>query len=160
MISICPCGTDIDYVACCGRFIEQDELAPTPEALMRSRYVAYTQANIDYIQRTMKSPATDDFDAASARDFANRVIWNKLEVVVSSEQNETGSVEFMAHFTQQNKKHVIHEISAFRKENGAWFYVDGKAPRLPLPSVSQVGRNEACLCGSGKKYKKCCGSNI
>jgi uncharacterized protein len=23
---------------------------------------------------------------------------------------------------------------------------------------SKVGRNDLCLCGSGKKYKKCCGS--
>ncbi len=24
----------------------------------------------------------------------------------------------------------------------------------------KIGRNEPCLCGSGKKYKKCCGSNV
>jgi uncharacterized protein YecA (UPF0149 family) len=28
------------------------------------------------------------------------------------------------------------------------------APR----SVTKVGRNELCPCGSGKKYKKCCGA--
>ncbi|WP_256243253.1 SEC-C metal-binding domain-containing protein [Bacillus sp. V3B] len=22
----------------------------------------------------------------------------------------------------------------------------------------KIGRNQPCLCGSGKKYKKCCGS--
>ncbi|MDD2598327.1 MAG: SEC-C metal-binding domain-containing protein [Kiritimatiellae bacterium] len=28
----------------------------------------------------------------------------------------------------------------------------------PVPLVSQkTGRNESCPCGSGKKYKKCCG---
>lgn len=32
--------------------------------------------------------------------------------------------------------------------------VDGPA----VPSASGVGRNEACPCGSGKKYKKCCGA--
>lgn len=26
--------------------------------------------------------------------------------------------------------------------------------------MKQVGRNDACPCGSGKKYKKCCGSNV
>ncbi|MHC4705009.1 MAG: SEC-C metal-binding domain-containing protein [Planctomycetota bacterium] len=24
----------------------------------------------------------------------------------------------------------------------------------------KVGRNEPCPCGSGKKYKKCCGKNV
>jgi hypothetical protein len=26
--------------------------------------------------------------------------------------------------------------------------------------VTKVGRNQPCTCGSGKKYKKCCGSNV
>jgi uncharacterized protein len=25
---------------------------------------------------------------------------------------------------------------------------------------SEVGRNDDCPCGSGKKFKKCCGANI
>jgi len=25
--------------------------------------------------------------------------------------------------------------------------------------MGQVGRNDPCPCGSGKKYKKCCGKN-
>ncbi|MFT9447432.1 SEC-C metal-binding domain-containing protein [Gluconobacter japonicus] len=29
-----------------------------------------------------------------------------------------------------------------------------------VPAMStKVGRNEPCPCGSGKKYKKCCGMN-
>ena len=31
------------------------------------------------------------------------------------------------------------------------------APRQPAQAGPKVGRNEACLCGSGKKYKHCCG---
>lgn len=30
-------------------------------------------------------------------------------------------------------------------------------PQMPLIAVKKVGRNEPCQCGSGKKYKKCCG---
>jgi uncharacterized protein len=29
---------------------------------------------------------------------------------------------------------------------------------IPLAPVSEAGRNEPCPCGSGKKYKKCCGA--
>ncbi|MBK3844158.1 hypothetical protein G3A42_40470 [Paraburkholderia aspalathi] len=28
----------------------------------------------------------------------------------------------------------------------------------PIVAEPKVGRNEPCPCGSGKKYKKCCGS--
>ncbi|MBK8575018.1 MAG: SEC-C domain-containing protein [Elusimicrobia bacterium] len=27
----------------------------------------------------------------------------------------------------------------------------------PLPEIHKIGRNDPCPCGSGKKYKKCCG---
>jgi uncharacterized protein YecA (UPF0149 family) len=32
----------------------------------------------------------------------------------------------------------------------------GAAPRVQ----PMVGRNDPCPCGSGKKYKKCCGRNL
>jgi len=32
-----------------------------------------------------------------------------------------------------------------------------EGPRQPLRKEQQVGRNDPCPCGSGKKYKKCCG---
>lgn len=31
------------------------------------------------------------------------------------------------------------------------------APKQPVKAEKQIGRNELCPCGSGKKYKKCCG---
>jgi len=34
---------------------------------------------------------------------------------------------------------------------------DGKPKKKEPKRVSKVGRNEACPCGSGKKYKQCCG---
>ena len=38
-------------------------------------------------------------------------------------------------------------------------FADGRKPvRKPTKSV-KIGRNDPCPCGSGKKYKKCCGAN-
>jgi uncharacterized protein len=34
----------------------------------------------------------------------------------------------------------------------------GMAPREPIRKAPQPGRNDPCPCGSGKKYKKCCGA--
>jgi uncharacterized protein YchJ len=46
------------------------------------------------------------------------------------------------------------------KEDDQWFYVDGdtKGDSPPVTRNIKVGRNEPCPCGSGKKFKKCCGS--
>ncbi len=39
----------------------------------------------------------------------------------------------------------------FRGQRGTAFR------REPKRSASKIGRNDFCPCGSGKKYKKCCG---
>ena len=31
-------------------------------------------------------------------------------------------------------------------------------PSSPAEATLKIGRNEPCPCGSGKKYKKCCGA--
>ena len=40
-------------------------------------------------------------------------------------------------------------------------FAGGKAParKAPAKKAEKVGRNDPCPCGSGKKYKKCCGQN-
>ena len=35
----------------------------------------------------------------------------------------------------------------------------GDEPKKPVTNTNRVGRNDPCPCGSGKKYKKCCGAN-
>jgi uncharacterized protein YchJ len=36
-----------------------------------------------------------------------------------------------------------------------WRKIPGK--NSPVTLTTKIGRNDPCLCGSGKKYKKCCG---
>ena len=36
---------------------------------------------------------------------------------------------------------------------------DGSDKKRPVKKGEKVGRNDPCPCGSGKKYKKCCGAN-
>ena len=49
----CPCGSDVIYPQCCGRWHEglADGVgAPTPEALMRSRYSAQAQGDAGVVE--------------------------------------------------------------------------------------------------------------
>ena len=120
----CPCGSGKAVTACCDLYINQGQSAPTAEALMRSRYTAYTLANIDYIARTMKGPAAVDFQPQEAENFARSVTWNKLEVLNSTPGLTQAFVEFRAHYTFRNHPEVIHEKSEFHFEDGAWYYTD------------------------------------
>jgi preprotein translocase subunit SecA len=46
------------------------------------------------------------------------------------------------------------------KELAALQFVGGEAsaPKQPVLATKKAGRNDPCPCGSGKKYKKCCGA--
>lgn len=149
----CACGANVSYQNCCGRYIEQRLLPNTPEALMRSRYTAYTQENLAYIAATMKSPAADSFDLKTALESKGKARWLKLTVLRSSVNDDKGSVEFIAEYLFQGQHITLHEVSEFQLIKGQWFYVDGKTQT----SVKKIGRNDTCCCGSGNKFKKCCG---
>lgn len=153
----CPCGSGRQYSSCCDLYISNEELPPTPEVLMRSRYTAYHQNNLDYLAATMKSPALDRFDVSAAKAQAHKIKWTQLEILRTRHDSIHGVVEFRAHYNRDNKKCVLHEISEFIFENGKWFYVDGVHPETSKEVVDKIGRNDVCPCGSGKKFKKCCG---
>jgi SEC-C motif-containing protein len=123
---------------------------------MRSRYTAYVMADIDYLLRTWHpSTRPDSLDAATIPD------WFDLRIVRTEEGGEQaaqGVVEFVADAgLPGGEGWKLHEVSRFVREEGRWFYVDGKTTVTPSPTkTTKVGRNEPCTCGSGKKAKRCC----
>lgn len=158
----CPCGSKKDYGQCCEPLLK-GEKAKTAEQLMRSRYVAYTQANIDYVESTHDKATRKDLDLAVAKKWATDSDWIGLEVVhteAGGEDDEQGIVEFKAHYRLNGDRQQHHEVSEFVKKDGEWFYHDGKLPDLQQVKrdTPKVGRNDPCPCGSGKKFKKCCGA--
>lgn len=157
----CPCGSAADVDDCCGPIIAGTP-APTPEALMRSRFTAFVRGDLDYIESTHAKEVRENFNRSAAESTARSVEWISLEIRDTSdggEDDDTGTVEFAARFKKDGELLVHHERSNFRREDGRWVYVDGKMnPQGKPRHVVKVGRNEQCPCGSGKKYKKCCGA--
>lgn len=91
--------------------------------------------------------------------------WQGLEIVKTEKGKDkftTGVVEFKAKYLdQKGNTHIHHEVSEFIKnDKGAWLYDKGAIVGLnPIQrSEPKIGRNDPCSCGSGKKYKKCCGA--
>ena len=157
----CPCGSKSLLEECCGAIIAGAP-APTAEALMRSRYTAFTLNNFDHIENTHAPEIRKEFNRSAAESVAKNSKWLGLEireVIAGGVADETGTVEFVTHFLRDGNNFNHHELASFRKEKGNWVYVDGKMnPRSKPVRVEKVGRNEPCPCGSGKKYKKCCGA--
>jgi len=160
-MTACLCGSGQPFESCCGPLLN-GEAAPTAEALMRSRYTAYAMGKVDYIAATHAPEAQEDFDQAGSEEMSRKVKWKGLTIEATTgggPDDETGTVTFAARFAAQGQEQMHREISTFRKEDGRWYYVDGDVnPTLPPRRVEKIGRNEPCPCGSGKKYKKCCGA--
>jgi SEC-C motif domain protein len=158
----CPCGSGIDYMQCCRPYIQGDEHAPTAEALMRSRYCAYVKSAIDYIYNTTHPSKRSQFNRDESLEWSRKAQWKSLEILRTESggvEDETGIVEFVALYQEKGKAVRHHEVAEFTKENGCWYFVDGQAPK-PTQVIRQgpkVGRNDPCPCGSGRKFKKCCG---
>ncbi|MAZ38609.1 MAG: preprotein translocase subunit SecA [Legionellales bacterium] len=124
----CPCGSNKLFTQCCDRYLNQGQHAPTPEALMRSRYTAFTMANVDYIANTMCGKAAENFDTNDTLHFAKSATWNGLIVHKCNQSSQTiGFVQFTAQYSDiYAQQHRMSEISEFHKINQRWFYVDGK----------------------------------
>lgn len=121
----CPCGSGLDLADCCCQWHEglaAGVFAPTPEALMRSRYSAYVLGLIDYLVATWHpSTAPGDLELQPIK-------WLGLEVRHAEESGDAGVVEFVARCKVSGRAECMHELSRFVREQGRWYYIDGHTP--------------------------------
>jgi SEC-C motif-containing protein len=122
----CPCESGVDFPNCCEPFLQYKTYPETPEALMRSRYTAYFNGNLDYIKTTMRGKALSQFNKQHASK--NPVAWIGLKILAipNNADPNIGYVEFIATFKKNNIIDHIHELSKFHREEGRWYYVDGE----------------------------------
>lgn len=160
-MTICSCGSDLNLEDCCLPYIEGTKPAPTPEALMRSRYTAHTIKNYDYLDTSTHPSMREEVTSEEMRAWSESVEWLGLEILSTrggQEGEVTGEVSFVARYAISGVPQELREDSFFRREEDQWYYVDGNVHGgEPVRRESpKVGRNEPCPCGSGKKFKKCC----
>lgn len=150
-MQLCPCGSGIEYNLCCQPYLDANQKPQHAVQLMRSRYTAFVLQNAAYLvaswHPTRRYP---ELESELSEGFG-RTKWLGLTVFEQGQGKEENEayVSFVARFQENDHLAAIIERSRFLKENDQWYYVDGIRPSL--------GRNDACPCGSGKKFKKCCG---
>ncbi len=126
---------------------------------MRSRYSAYATGNVAYVEKTNAGPAAQAFNLLEAAIWAKTSEWLGLEITnrkAGLEGDETGIVSFTFHIRQNGETISASETSVFQKLDGRWYYYDRR--QEPKANAAGIGRNDPCSCGSGEKYKKCCGA--
>jgi SEC-C motif domain protein len=118
----CPCGSGQPYAGCCGRW-HAGPLhlqAPTPQALMRSRYSAYVRGLHDYLLATWH-PSTRP---AVLEPPPPGLRWLGLELRAERLLDaDHGTVEFVARSKLAGRADRLHERSLFERVDGRWLYV-------------------------------------
>lgn len=156
----CPCGSGAPYASCCGPVIDGVQPATTAVQLMRARYTAYAKVAVDFIHDTTHPDHRQGYDPEGTKKWAEESEWDELEILstrLGSAEDSVGEVEFVARYREQGKNREHHELGEFRKKEGKWYFTEGKMVKSRPITVTKIGRNDPCSCGSGQKYKKCCG---
>lgn len=128
----CPCNQDRLYQDCCAPYHQHQQVAATPELLMRSRYSAFALEQQEYLVWTWH-PDTCPTDLS----MEHNPQWVKLEIVRAGihkyPRHHLGHVHFRA--TCQDAEgnfQLLEERSRFEKIDGHWLYVDGENSFKPL----------------------------
>jgi SEC-C motif-containing protein len=144
----CRCGSGKQGSECCANYLNGQQIPASPEQLMRSRYCAFAAKNEAYLLQTWHPstrPPRIPFDQATD--------WLGLDIQgAGMVSDDEGWVQFNARYRVEGEVQDLHETSRFLRQAGRWYYLDGEHHQ-PV----KTGRNQACPCGSGKKYKRCCG---
>ena len=122
----CYCGNLKNYVNCCEKIHKDLATAKTAQQLMRSRYSAFVLANGDFLMKSHHSKTRPTSEKKAIVAWAKSVNWVKLEIIETSnglENDADGTVTFNAYFYEHGKIDIIHEKSAFIKENNHWKYL-------------------------------------
>ena len=171
-MQLCPCqvspklaflATPIAYSDCCQPYhdaINENNLdalnAESAERLMRTRYSAFVLQKADYIVKTTLPAQQALLDIKSIESWARETDWAGLEIVSHTAKlgKRHAQVEFKAYFNTPDRLQAHNELSGFvkikDKTGERWYFLD--------PTVEMtISQKQPCLCGSGEKFKRCCG---
>ncbi|WP_296244408.1 MULTISPECIES: YchJ family protein [unclassified Psychrobacter] len=173
-LPVCPCQINpvseaikaaLSYKDCCQPYhdslLSQEAdsiMAESAERLMRTRYSAFALVKPDYIVKTTLPTQQSLLDINAMENWAKETDWAGLEIVEHTPKRgkRHAQVEFKAYFNTVDGIQAHHELSAFVKvkdkatNDGRWYFLD------PTVSMS-VTQKQPCICGSGEKFKRCCG---
>ena len=184
-LQFCPCqinpasdaiGAALLYKDCCQPYhdsvLNQNVLsqeadktngvkAESAERLMRTRYSAFVLVKPDYIVKTTLPAQQNLLDIQAIESWAREMNWAGSEIIehIPKLRKRHAQIEFKAYFKTDEDLQAHHELSAFVKvadktnNDARWYFLD------PTVSMS-VSQKQLCICGSGEKFKRCCGLYI
>lgn len=148
----CHCGSDRLLKDCCHQIWQQGGDLLSAERVMRARYTAYVQGNIDFLRITTLPIQQAALDILQMTRWSQQTEWRGLQVIshqLATHSQRHAWVIFTVSCREDGQSYTHHERSAFVRDAESWRFID--------PTVSlKAERNQACVCGSMQKFKRCC----
>ncbi len=128
---------------------------------MRTRYSAFVLIKPDYIVKTTLPAQQNLLNIQAIETWARETDWAGLEIVKHTPKlgKRHAQVEFKAYFKTSDGLQAHLELSTFVKvkdktsNDKRWYFLD--------PTVAMnVTQKQPCICGSGEKFKRCCGTYL
>lgn len=108
--------------------------------------------NMDHLKQGIGLRAYKQMDPIQAYQMEGSAMFEEM-----IEGIKFDTVKFLYHIQIQKpveRERVAEETSASHGED------EGDTKKQPVRNENKVGRNDPCPCGSGKKYKNCCGREV
>lgn len=154
----------------------KDWYMPEKEELLKYTASGYIEKNIPYEE--LKTALKPNFSKLQPVDV-DQVLWNFAMDLQIADSFNTAMTAMLSHLppfeNMEDVNKVAQKAMNFANNQRLWANC-GHTPReisrlKPLSPLSKeqrpmggsdqkMGRNDPCMCGSGKKYKKCCGRGI
>lgn len=150
----CPCHSGQAFNSCCEPYLTNHQHAVIAEALMRSRFSAYTLGEFQYIYDTYGEEEQKNLSVELLKEGSDEQQWMNLVIHEAKEDASPKQVTFSAFYLMADDLYELKERSYFATEYDKLKYISGDI--LVHDKIKRIKRNDACPCQSGKKYKKCC----
>ena len=146
---------------CYGPYLRGEKEPETAQELMGARYAAYALHDVDFIVNSQHPEKREDTDREGTERWSREANWLGFEVLKTEQggaSDSEGVVEFLARYRLKGVTFSHRERAEFKRHDGKWTFWEGQQiAGPPVRKDATAGRNDPCPCGSGKKYKKCCG---
>lgn len=141
------------------KFVSQSDYPKDAKSLLEARYQAFVDARLDFILESHHPDTRSQVDADAIRNWSENSRWLGLKIEEVTPHTDHTHIRFTVRY-ERNHEIINHtEIAEFRMHEGRWYYYDSEFPNPETVrrQGAKIGRNDACPCGSGRKYKKCHG---
>ncbi|MFT5875379.1 MAG: hypothetical protein ACI8WT_004370 [Clostridium sp.] len=93
------------------------------------------------------------------------IIINLYDDIQENEREEVieNIIDSLEDISEKDLQEFLVEINSFINNTRLWTlkgYTLNELNSEHNNTTTKIGRNDPCICGSGKKYKKCCGSKV